>query len=148
MLKDADSKTLDFMVTATCFSPLLYGLIALILDGRGTVSPHLSVIYRVLIVISFILVLISRPVERALIPGNAKKGELEDSRIALAGVLIAGISEMICFLGVGAIIVGANINAFIPFFILSALSFADFRIFRFPALLDLMMNDGTTDPDD
>lgn len=148
MLKEADAKTLNFMVTATCFSPLFYALIALLLDGKTEVSPNLSIIYKTLIIAAFILVVISRPVERLLIPVKTMKGDLEDARIALTGVLVAGVSELICLLGIGAVIAGANFNAFIPFFALSSLSFADFRIFRFPAMLELMVNDGTTDAED
>lgn len=149
MLKDADAKTLNFMVTATCFSPLLYGLIAVMLDGKpGTPSPYLLITYRTLIIFSFVLLVASRPFESFLIPRGAKKGDVEDAKLALAGILLAGVSELIALLGVAAVIAGASAKDFVPFFLISALSFADFRIFRFPTILELMQNDGTSNPDE
>ena len=138
-----DRRQLNFTVTAASFSPLFYGLIAyLIKDYSMSGVELLRTLYRAFLVVSFFLILVSRPVENIMAPRTVPAEKLPPGRPALASMVLSGMAECISILGLLCIYLGKGIEAYAPFFIMSALAYVDFRIFRFPRLLELVRENG------
>lgn len=139
MFAETDRRSLNFMITAASFSPLVYGLIAFVIENHplGNLG-NLQNINTFFLFISFTLLLVSRLVENRLVPFELHEDKIPQRRIVVASLLLAGMAEAIAFLGLVIVVLGAGISAFAPFFLLSVLAFVDFRVFRFPRLLEAL----------
>ncbi|MFC1474488.1 hypothetical protein ACFLQK_00450 [bacterium] len=147
MLAEIDRRRLTFMVNVSSISPVIYGLIAYLVQNHAfQPSASLRILSTIFLFVSFGLLLASRLVEGRLVPHGATTEDLPPGRAALACMLLAGMAEGIAFLGLVMVILGTGFKAFGPYFLLCALAVADFRLTRFHRILELAPEHPPDDP--
>ena len=145
MMSHLNRNDVERMAALVSWSPLLYALLALLLSKYPlNVDVDLSTMYNGALISAFALLLISRPLLWIIVPPGQ---EPTKARVGAACLVLAGVGELMAICGVVCVWCGAALTSFIPFFILSALYYVDFRLFRLNRILDMWPGQDD-DPDD
>lgn len=132
MLSGMDKRKLERMVNFVCFSPVFYGALAWALAGyRLNVGVDLRYLVDYSLAGCFVVILISRPVQRAFLPPEKP---LTVRRVSGTAMLVAGLGEAISASGALVVWLGAPLQACLPFLALGALYMLDFRFARLPLI--------------
>lgn len=139
MLNDMDRDTLAGMATSMCISPAVYAVAAFFLDPYSVEGvPRVELIFRIILGVSLVLLVASRPVEKLIAPDPSGGRGPGARKAAIATLVVCGTAEMISVAGLAAVIIGVPFKDTIPLFIVSLLSFLEFRLFRLDRLLENM----------
>jgi hypothetical protein len=141
MFSNIDRNQLERTITYVCFSPLFYGLLAVLLAAHPlAVSANLVYITNIGMGSGIGMMIFARLLRRVLLPSYKPAGR---RRVALTAVILSSIGELIAAAGALIVWLGAPLPNCVPFLIISALYFADFRLIRFPEIMAKWTEDDT-----
>lgn len=121
------------MMNGVFFSPMLYAVAAWILSRyplKTAVDIHL--VTSACLSGCVALIIISRPLRWLLLPPGMQHAT---GRIVMACFVLSTIGELMAMSGAAVVWLGARLQTYIPFLIVSGLYYLDFRVFRFPAIM-------------
>jgi hypothetical protein len=122
------------MMNAVFFTPMLYALVAWVLSRHPLhVDSDLNMLTVICLAVSIGLIILARPLRWLLLP----PGKHPSGKIVVACFVLSTIGEIIAMCGVAVVWLGARLESYIPFLIVSGLYYLDFRVFRFPAIMAL-----------
>ena len=128
-----DRNQLERTITLVCFSPLFYGTLAVLLAAHPlAVSANLVNITNISLGTGIGMMVFAQLLRRLLLPSDLTASR---RRVALTAVILSSIGELIAATGALIVWLGAALPNCVPFLIISALYFADFRLIRFPGIM-------------
>jgi hypothetical protein len=135
MLREVGRRQMEAMLTTVALSPVFYGIIVLILPRVGGMHAADAIRMKNIFLVVCVGLIVGAHALMHWARGRGAVGGLTQAVLRLVCMAAGGMGEAVCVLGIIAVVMGLEKEAYIPFMAMGTLYFIDFRIFRVPRLM-------------